>query len=58
MYFETWIDFITMGKHGIYVWSAYGLAFIVIAWNIIIPVFQKKQFWLEQQRRKQRESIS
>ncbi|MED5387306.1 MAG: heme exporter protein CcmD [Pseudomonadota bacterium] len=32
MAFETFADFLAMGKHGFYVWSAYGIsAFLVIA---------------------------
>ena len=32
MYFDSIADFIAMGKHGFYVWSAYGIsAFLMIA---------------------------
>jgi heme exporter protein CcmD len=28
-------EFLNMGGYGAYVWPAYGLTFVVIAWNII-----------------------
>jgi heme exporter protein D len=31
MAFDSWADFMAMGKHGVYVWSSYGLTFAVIA---------------------------
>ena len=32
MYFDSFADFLAMGKHGFYVWSAYGIsAFLIIA---------------------------
>ena len=32
MYFDSLADFLAMGKHGFYVWSAYGIsAFLIIA---------------------------
>jgi heme exporter protein D len=31
MAFDSWADFLAMGKHGVYVWSSYGLTFAVIA---------------------------
>lgn len=35
MYFETFADFIAMGTHGPYVWSAYGLTILVVVLNLI-----------------------
>ena len=31
MAFESFADFLAMGKHGPYVWAAYGVSFLIIA---------------------------
>ena len=36
-------DFFHMGGYALYVWSTYGLAFIVLILNIIIPLHKEKQ---------------
>ena len=36
-------DFFHMGGYALYVWSTYGLAFIVLILNIIIPLHREKQ---------------
>lgn len=28
-------EFLDFGKHTAYVWSAFGLSFVVLAWNIV-----------------------
>ena len=43
MYFDSWSDFFAMGGHGPYVWSAYGIAFVVIIWNLLAPVITHKR---------------
>ncbi|MFT6655581.1 MAG: heme exporter protein D [Marinomonas primoryensis] len=38
MAFDTFFDFLAMGRHGSYVWSAYGLsifALIALTWNTL-----------------------
>ena len=35
-------DFFHMGGYALYVWSTYGLAFIVLVLNIIIPFRREK----------------
>jgi len=35
-------EFLHMGGYGYYVWSAYGLAAAVLAWNAILPVQREK----------------
>ena len=35
MYFDTFAEFLQMGKHGFYVWSAYGAAGLVFLWSWI-----------------------
>lgn len=57
MYFETFGEFLQMGKHGFYVWSAYGVAGVLLAWNIIAPVLRRRSFLREQSRRLRREQV-
>ncbi len=39
-------EFFAMGGYALYVWPAYGLTLIVLLANIIIPVVQRKQFFV------------
>lgn len=34
----SWSEFVSMGGYGVYVWSAYGFAIIVLVINVIIPM--------------------
>lgn len=43
MYFETVTDFLAMGNHGLYVWSAYGVAVIIFVYNVVVPILQRRQ---------------
>lgn len=38
MYFDSIDAFLQMGKHGIYVWSAYGISLALIGLNIVIAL--------------------
>lgn len=31
-------EFFNMGGYGFYVWSAYGLALVVLVYNIVVPL--------------------
>ena len=42
MAFETFADFMAMGKHGPYVWSAYGITLLVVVANILAPIIRRK----------------
>ena len=46
-------EFLAMGGYGFYVWTSYGICFVVLLANVIIPVIQRKQF-LRQQALKQK----
>ncbi|KAF3981089.1 MAG: heme exporter protein CcmD [Methylococcales symbiont of Hymedesmia sp. n. MRB-2018] len=50
-------EFLAMGGYGMYVWSAYGIAFVVLLLNIVLPFMQRKQLVrdlaLKQKRNKQ-----
>lgn len=34
----SWSEFISMGGYGVYIWSAYGFAIVILAINVIIPM--------------------
>ena len=36
-------QFFHMGGYGFYIWTSYGIAFVVLALNIILPVRQQKR---------------
>ena len=40
-------EFFAMGGYAFYVWTSYGLTLIVLLANIIIPVVQRKQFFVK-----------
>lgn len=43
MRFSTLAEFIAMDGHGPYVWSAYAIAVVVIAFNLIWPLLQQRR---------------
>ncbi|WP_109513170.1 heme exporter protein CcmD [Pseudomonas ovata] len=58
MSFASWSDFLAMGRHGLFVWSAYGLFAAVLAINVILPLLARRRYLQEQARRVRRESRS
>lgn len=48
MAFESWGDFLAMGRHGLYVWTAYGVALTIVFWNVIQPWRRRRQLLREQ----------
>ncbi|MBD8709404.1 heme exporter protein CcmD [Pseudomonas sp. 15A4] len=58
MSFESFSDFLAMGKHGLYVWSAYGICFTVLAINVLAPVVARRRYLQQEARRLRRESIT
>jgi heme exporter protein D len=55
MSFSSFADFVAMGHHGPYVWSAYGICFFVLALNVALPVLARRRYLREQARRLRRE---
>lgn len=43
MYFQNMADFLAMGGHGFYVWLAYGIAAVIFAYNVIVPVLGRRR---------------
>ncbi len=59
MAFESLADFLAMGRHGFYVWLAYGVTFVIVGWNVLQPWLRRKKLVQEQAgalRREARES--
>ena len=36
-------EFLAMGGYAFYVWTAYGVTFLVMLFNYLLPVIQRKQ---------------
>lgn len=43
MYFDTFAEFLQMGKHGVYVWSSYGISALLIGLNILFAVAAQRK---------------
>jgi len=39
----SWSVFFNMGGYAFYVWTAYGLTFVVLVLNIVLPLMQRRQ---------------
>jgi heme exporter protein D len=55
MYFDSFADFIAMGGHGVFVWSAYGISALLIIGNIVLAVRQQGRVHREIARRLRRD---
>ena len=55
MSFSSVSEFVAMGGHGLYVWSAYALTLLVILFNLIRPMQLRQRFIKEQSRYIRRE---
>jgi heme exporter protein D len=49
-------QFLSMGGYAFYVWTSYSVTFCVLLANIIIPIVQRKQFFVKALK-KQRTSL-
>lgn len=56
MSFASFSDFLSMGHHGAYVWSAYGLCLVTLLLNVILPVHARRRFMREHARQLRREA--
>ena len=43
MYFSSFASLLNMEGHGIYVWTAYGIGLLIIAYNIISPLCARRR---------------
>ncbi|WP_426142090.1 heme exporter protein CcmD [Pseudomonas sp. DWP3-1-2] len=56
MSFASFGEFLAMGHHGLYVWSAYGICLWVLAMNVALPVLARRRYLQQEARRLRRES--
>lgn len=56
MSFQSFSDFLAMGHHGPYVWSAYAICLAVLAINVAMPLLARKRYLQEEARRLRREA--
>ena len=56
MSFESFSDFLAMGKHGLYVWTSYGISLAVLALNVVLPILVRRRYLQDEARRLRRES--
>jgi len=54
--FESFADFLAMGKHGLYVWTSYGISLAVLALNVVLPILARRRYLQDEARRLRRES--
>jgi len=54
MEFNSFAEFLAMGRHGLYVWLSYGITAVIVAVNVALPVIQRRRFIKEQQQRLRR----
>ena len=52
-----WSEFFNMGGYAFYVWTSYGLAFIIVLANIVSPIMQRKKVIKRIKRTIKRENI-
>ena len=56
MSFDSFSDFLAMGKHGLFVWTAYGICLAVLAVNVASPWLARRRYLQQEARRLRRES--
>ncbi|MBM95014.1 MAG: heme exporter protein CcmD [Oceanospirillaceae bacterium] len=55
MEFNSFAEFLAMGRHGLYVWLSYGITAVIVVINVILPMMQRRRFLKEQRQRMRRE---
>ncbi len=55
MYFDGLPELLAMDGHGVYVWSVYGVATIIIAALALSPLVKRRRFVREETQRLRRE---
>ena len=57
MSFASFSEFIAMGNHGLYVWSAYGISLLVLGINVAAPLLARRRYLQDEARRLRREEL-
>jgi heme exporter protein D len=55
MSFASFSEFLAMGTHGPYVWSAYGISLTILALNVVLPILARRRYLQDEARRLRRE---
>lgn len=55
MSFASFNEFLAMGQHGAYVWSAYGISLAVLTLNVALPILARRRYLQDEARRLRRE---
>ncbi len=50
-------EFLHMGGYAFYVWMSYGIAFVTLLLNIVVPVMRKQRLLRELRRTKSRKNL-
>jgi heme exporter protein D len=54
-HFESFSEFIQMGKHGYYVWLSYGIGLLVIIYNVLSVYLEEQLYFKDAKRRLKRQ---
>ncbi|MCQ4312642.1 heme exporter protein CcmD [Stutzerimonas sp. VN223-3] len=57
MNFSSFSEFIAMGNHGLYVWTAYGISLAVLILNVALPMMARRRYLQDEARRLRREEM-
>ncbi|MBB3101804.1 heme exporter protein CcmD [Azomonas macrocytogenes] len=57
MSFSSFAEFLAMGRHGLYVWSSFGITLVVLALNVALPLLARRRYLQEEARRMRREEM-
>ena len=49
--FNSFAEFLAMGKHGFYVWLCFGITLAVVALNVALPWLARKRYLNQEARR-------
>ncbi|HEY0287624.1 MAG TPA: heme exporter protein CcmD [Pseudomonas sp.] len=53
--FSSFDEFLAMGKHALFVWTAYGICLSVLVINVALPVLARRRYLQQEARRLRRE---
>jgi heme exporter protein D len=54
--FASFSEFLAMGHHGLFVWTAYGICLSVLVLNVALPVLARRRYLQQEARRLRWES--
>lgn len=56
MNFNSFAEFLAMGTHGVYVWTAYGISCAILLLNVLLPILARQRYFKNEARRLRREA--